>query len=1100
MEKTEILRHTKELIPMLHFKFPYSAEEWSEKLIIENYHSHSNDSNPSTVDSPISKEDYAKHNTELGRKCLFTMEHGWQGNQFKNYDIAEKYGLKYIHGTEAYWVKDRHEADNANCHIIVHAVNAEGREDINFALSRANEDGYYYKPRLDLELLFDIPKENVIVTSACVAGWKYEDAEQIWLKIHEHFGDNFFLEVQPHNTQKQKELNKRILKLSQKTGIQLIAGMDSHYIVDDDDVRRDQLLEYKGITYPDEEGWYLDDPDGFTAMERFIEQGVLPNRDIIMALMNTNIFSSDYVKPIVLDRSFKIPTLYPNDTYEQKVKRYHNLLNEAYRAEKRKSKEKVEGIKYEAKQVVDSKVVDYFLTSHAIVKDAVENEGGVLTTTSRGSAASFYTNKLLGLTTVDRFEAEVPIYPERFLTAERVNAGSMPDIDLNITEQAPFVRASRKLLGEHGCYPLMTIGVLKEKSAWQLYATNANVDAQTVFKISKYIDAYNKALKHADDDMKDTIQLKDYIPDPYYDIFMQSKDYQSITMQLGVHACGHMLLNGDIRREVGLVSAVSESTGKRTLVAAIEGSYLDEFGYVKEDFLIVDSVGLTYELFQAINQPVPSFDDLRDMVYGDKATWDIYEKGITVAVNQCEQDATRQKVMKFKPQSLAELAQFIAAIRPGFASLLNTFLNRQEYSTGEPKIDDLLSDTTHFMIYQESIMKVLGFLGLEMGETYKVIKSISKKKLKGEKKEHLLQELRVAWQKDFGNMDNFERVWKVISDAAAYSFNAPHALSMAGDSLYAAWFKAHHTAVFYEVAIRHYQRKGKKEKVAALFKEALQFFGYVSGSYKFGDDNRLVHVDEKRHMITPNLSIIKGFGETVAEKLCELGQNKPKTFYEASLALKNVGINSTVVRKLIQIDYFDCYGDIPTLLKIQAICEGLDYGEFKQLSKKKINDLNLPVELIAQYGHETKTLYNQIDVDTLYPLLFENLNVAPLNPALKLRWESEILGVCSTTIPSANKRYYIVQDIEEKKAFSNLTLYRVADGRVNTCKVWNRSLDGVDPIGVGSLLYIRSTKKQNQREKSGEINPTTGKPKYVPIPDKFEFWLDLFSVEEEIGE
>ena len=119
---------------------------------------------------------------------------------------------------------------------------------------------------------------------------------------------------------------------------------------------------------------------------------------------------------------------------------------------------------------MDSGVVDYFLTSKKIVEDAVNNEGGILTTTSRGSAASYITNKLIGLTTVDRFNADIPIYPERFLTKERVDAGMMPDIDLNIAEQEPFVRATRKLLGEYGCMPLMAIEKLKKKAAWQLYA------------------------------------------------------------------------------------------------------------------------------------------------------------------------------------------------------------------------------------------------------------------------------------------------------------------------------------------------------------------------------------------------------------------------------------------------------------------------------------------------------------------------------------------------------------------------------------------------------------------------------------------------------
>lgn len=183
------------IIPTLKFDFPYSAEEYKEHLYLENYHCHKDFSNTSTPDCAESIENYAARIKEFGTKCLYSGEHGSQGNQFLVYTVAEKEKLKYRHSTEAYWVKNRLEKDKANCHMVIVAKNAIGRGDINYMLSIANEDGYYYKPRIDLDLLFQIPKDNIIVTSACIAGWKYEDAEDVWIKIHDYFGDNFFLEV-----------------------------------------------------------------------------------------------------------------------------------------------------------------------------------------------------------------------------------------------------------------------------------------------------------------------------------------------------------------------------------------------------------------------------------------------------------------------------------------------------------------------------------------------------------------------------------------------------------------------------------------------------------------------------------------------------------------------------------------------------------------------------------------------------------------------------------------------------------------------------------------------------------------------------------------
>lgn len=1088
----------KKIIPTLTFKFPYSAEDYVKNLYLENYHCHKDFSNTSTPDCAESINAYADRVHEFGTKCLYSGEHGSQGNQFQVYKVAESEHLKYIHSSEVYWVKDRKEKDRANCHMIVAAKNAEGRGDINFALSMANIDGYYYKPRIDLELLFNIPKDNVIVTSACVAGWNYKDAEDIWLKIHKYFGNNFFLEVQYHNTDKQKELNKKILRIAKEHNIQIICGLDSHYVKEENAVKRDQILKYKNINYPDEEGWYLDYPDTQTVIKRFEEQGVLNREEIYRAIMNTNVFVAE-CEEIVLDRKFKIPSVYKGKTYKEKCKIYKDVLNKAYAKEKEKSKEKDDGIRYEAKQVMEAGVVDYFLTSKAIVDDAIKNEGGILTTTSRGSAASFITNKLLGLTTVDRFNADIPIYPERFLTKERVLAGQMPDIDLNVATQEPFVKAARKLLGEHGCYPLMAIEKLKEKAAWQLYAGANEVKPEDANQISKYLNEYNKALKYVDEDEKDDIHVEDYIPEEYTELFKQSNEYQGITINLKVHACGHFIFDGDIRREVGLISAVSESTGKRTVCAAIEGGYLDEFGYVKEDFLIVDSVYLTYKFFHSIGMEVPTFDELRHMIDGDKKTWNIYANGITCCVNQCEKEATTNRVKKYKPQNLAELSSFIAAIRPGFASLLSTFLNREPYTTGEKKIDDLLSDTAHFMIYQESIMKVLSFLELKMAETYGVIKNISKKKYKlhPEMLKELQERLIEGWKAEIGKTDNFNNVWNVIESSGSYAFNSPHAYSMGGDSAYQAWFKAHHTKTFYEVAINHYQEKNKKDKIDALVKEAIKFWGYKLGDYEFGADNRKVTINEENKLIYPNLSSVKGFGEGVVDALYELGQSEYKTFTDVLTALFSNSINKTIVNKLIRINYFKKYGDVNTLLEITRLYDLLNGA--KQIFKDKAEKNNIPFDILEKHGNETAKQFNKLDSKQIIKELISNIPYRELTLKERLDNQREVLGIVSDSDSKVSKRLYYVSELDIKKSIVNVHLFEIYSGKTREVKMWTSQYNR-NPFDLGAILYIISLEKKNKKEPTGEINPVTGKKIYKEVPDKFEFWLSKFVIKNDIEE
>jgi len=1077
------------IIPSLSFKFPYNVDDYLENLYCENYHKHTYHSNVSTPDCAEPIENYAEKTIEYKGRCLFSGEHGNQGNQFEAYKIAKKYELKYRHSAEAYWVKNRIEKDRTNCHIVLVAKNEIGREDLNFALSIANEDGYYYKPRIDLELLFNIPKDNMIITSACVTGWKYEDAEDIWLKVHEHFGDNFFLEVQNHNTPSQKFLNEKILEISKKYGIQIICGLDSHYVKPENTIKRDQILKYKGITYEDEEGWYLDYPNNKEIFERFKRQGVLNNEEILTSMMNTNVFINE-CEETVFDQSFKIPCVYPNTTYEERTKIFKKIINDSYKHEKLKTPEKVAGIRYEVGEYVDSGVVDYPLTNYHIISKAVNEKGGILTTTSRGSAASFITNKLLGFTTIDRFNCEIPIYPERFLTKDRVLSGQMPDIDYNVAVQEPFVEATRELIGYHSCYPLMAIEKLKEKAAWQLFAGANDVEPEVANEISKFIDKYNDKLKYADEEDKEFIHIEDFIPEEYLEIYKGSLEYQGITINLKAHPCGYLLLEGDIRRKIGLINAVSETTGKRTLCACIEGNYLDEFGYVKNDYLIVDSVHLTHKFFQSIGKEVPTFDELREMIQNDEATWEIYEKGITCCVNQVEKESTTKKAKQYKAKTLAESSAFIAGIRPGFKSLLGTFLARENYTTGEKIIDDLLTDSYHFMLYQESIMKLLSFLGLPMGEAYGVLKAISKKKLKGEKLDKLKSTLKENWIKIFNNLDNFDNIWDVIEDSARYAFNAPHALSMGGDSAYQAWFKAHHTTKFYEVAINHYQDKENKKKIDALVKEALTFYGYRLGDYEFGIDNRRVNIDEQNKVIYPNMSSIKGFGEKVSQTLFELGQSKYNNFIEFLDSLKGVGINKTVIEKLVKLNYFKQFGGVNYLLQI--IKWNDIFGESKEISKAKIEEYGIKLDFVLGYGNETAKKVTKLRNKDLLQDIISNIENIPLTTKEIIDNQKEILGIITFSDNQYSYDIYYISELEVLKSITKVILYRIKYGETIETKMWTNQYNK-QPFDQGDFLFVKVIDEKPQKEPTGEINPDTGKKIYREVDGTVEYWIPKYS-------
>lgn len=1114
---------------------------------MENYHKHTTWSDLVQIDSTTSVEEFMRLSDKYGCKCYFSGEHGYPGEWLKMYDICKNTldentrkkmqlnnPIAFRYSAEVYWVKDkdkifyekytdkkgkeqvREKKDNANCHMVLVARNYNAIRKLNYIISCAHVDGFYYKPRIDLKLLFELNKNDVYITSACIAGWKYEDAEEIWLKIWEHFGDSFFLEYQTHNSKEQKALNKKIYEMSQKYGIQTIIGLDTHYISKEDCIKRDNLLKRKGLHYEEEDGWYMDFPNGEEAYRRMTDQAVLPSEEILYAMMNTHVFING-CQDMTYDTGFKIPILdeYKDYDYQKRADVLHKILEDKYEQEDEEhhTPDRKEGMLYEFGEVKDSGTVDYFLDNSTLVDLAISKYGGQLTTTSRGSASSYYSSKLLGFTTMDRFEAEVPIYPERFITKERIlSSHQMPDIDFNVSSQEPFVKAARELFGKHGCYPLLAVGTLGEKSGFKLYADIKGIEPSVANDISKAIDQYNEAIKQADDeeDKKD-IHIEDYITDKeHLKIFNDSKSYQGIIEQAKVHACGFMLFNGntrdkdvvgygDIRYEIGLIRCHSESTGKSTIVANIEGGMLDSYGYVKDDFLIVDVVGIIYKLYHSIGREVPTVSELRKMVSGDELTWKMYSMGATCSLNQCEKASTTKKVMKYKPQNVKELAAFIAGIRPGFKSLINGFLDRIEYSNGEKAIDELLKDCFHYMLYQEAVMKIFSWLGIPMKDSYDTIKKISKKKLKGEALKHVEDTLKQHWSENIGNLDNFDPVYKVIKDSARYSFNAPHALAMANDSLYEAWMKAHHTSKFYEETLNHYQAKGDKNKVNDLIKEAKAFFGYSMASYEYGKDNSKFTIDDGTKTIYPNLSSVKGIGEKAVLDMVAISKQGIDNFVDIYKSIKGTSINASVFEKLVKIGYFKKFGSVKQLLSIMKIYDdwkGSNGNGRKTISKADISKLGLDGINIRRYatdvtksGKVSDKQFTNVDWIGIVKELASKVPDEEFGILQLVKFQYEVLKYVDYVDESIEWRYVVVTDLNTSYS-PKFNAYSINNGKVVEMKV-HKAKPKFDknvvnsfkeiPFEDGDILYIKIVKKQPKKHKVND--------EWVVVPDTFEWWI-----------
>ena len=1006
---------------------------------------------------------------------LSSCEHGTQGNFRECATLAEKYGLKWRYVTEAYFVKDRFEKDKTNAHMILAAKTAKGIGDLNFALSEANISGYYYRPRIDLDILSGLDPKDVFVTTACVGGiyrYGFEEAEKLILTLASRFRGSFMLEIQYHEFARQKEVNQFLLRMYRKHGIPLIMGCDSHFIHPEDKVLRDQRLEANHIVYEEELDFHMDYPTDDEAFDRFIKQGVFSKAQILEAMENTNVFLD--FEDVQLDRSRKIPTLYPNLSQVERNQLYRDIVYgewEKYAAAAGLTEEeqsaRLEGIAYEVDTIMSTNMSDYFLLDYEIAKRAKEL-GGVLTPTGRGSAVSYFTNMLLGLSSVDRYSIPVEMFPDRFISADRILSGSSPDIDLNCGNVEVFQQAQEEVLGKWRSAPMVAYGTLKRLSAWKMYCRANNVPFDTANELSDKLRAYETAAKYAAEEERDNVF--DYIPKEYHEYVRMSEKYLGMVDSISPHPCAHLLCTEDIRREIGIYR-LNPKTGKKKPVYAafIDGNTAEAFGYLKNDLLSVQVVKINREAYQRAGVPQPDVRELLRLTQNDPAAWRMYADGLVMGLNQVEQDATREKVMRYKPRNITELASFVAAVRPGFKSMLPVFLERKRFTYGIPAFDTLIQTremASSFVLFQEQIMKTLQYAGFTAPESYAAIKAISKKK--SEKvlplRERFLQGFAARiLQEDSDTQkaaDMSAKVWQIIEDTTEYLFNSSHAVCVALDSLYGAYAKAHYPMEYYVTLLRNYTEKGDKERIALVKEEMLKGFGIRVVPCRFRQDNRDYFLDHAGKTISDALASVKHISGRVAEALYDMRNRVYPTFTDLLYAMEtHSAFDATNVQALIRMGYFEEFGTAGKLLRL--------YQEFKRGSSR-FSKTHIP-------GTQQKRLENLRAMEADMPE--EEIPLAE-----QVKFEVEHYGTVVSVFHT--DRQYAVLDVDVRYS-PKLRLYNLNTGTIGVMKARKDDYKK-QPVEVGDILTLRKW------EKRPAYRYTDGKP--VKKDGVYDLWLSKYTV------
>lgn len=1125
-------------------------------LQYEPYHVHTCYSNCLTQpDSTMFIKDYAEEYRKRGHKVLCISEHGNRSNVWEQYDICESfkhgdnpYEMIPLAAAETYFVPDRlaevdGKRDGRNFHLILVAKDMEGYYQLNEALSEANLTGFYKRARVDFDILSRLDYKHFLCTTACVAGITCDqDYERLACQLHEIFRENFYLEIQHHPQKVQVEANTKILRLYGKYHWPLIYGTDSHYINKWESVLRKELLLSAKITYGDEDEFMLHLPTAEEAFNLLTEQGVFVKARIEEAMENTLILRE--FEGVHFTNEKKIPVIHPELPLERRNYMYKKLCCDEYiRKAGMPTKEEAAQIHEEMDTIANTETADYFLTLKEML-DKGREYGGVVTTTGRGSGASFSTNYSLGFTSINRLRCPVKMYPERFISEDRLVNG-LPDLDINMANVPAFERAGKEILGEYGCLPMIAYGTVKTLSAFKLLARARNLDFETSNEISKQIQNYEMDVKHAiennaddpDYDVDDDIQIESYVDEQYLSLIEASKSYKGIVTSLVPHPCAHLLLDKDIRREIGVVQVKARSGNKDAVYAAfIDGRTADKLNYVKMDMLRVDIVKIISETFALAGLPVMTVDELLNAVKNDTKVWDLYKNGITMGLNQVEREKSSQRCMQYKPKNVEELCAFVAAIRPGFKSMLATFLAREHFEYGIPSLDSLLKTDAipdSFLIFDEQILQILKAAGIPGPDAYACTKAIKKKKY--DKVMSYKERFKEGFSKRLRETENatedkanevVEEIWTIIENAASYMFCAAHAFSMACDSLYAAWLKVHYPYELYVTMLKLYDEKKNMDKISAIIAEMKRYKDIKLLAGKWGQDNRDWLVDKENQTISQSISSIRYMSKQVAEDLYALSQQdevvigteivKPKLNKEGKAALKALKLagtqtNSEDALKDIEKQVNDLYEDerylevkggifdtkvkldcftnllralqMNTCLDTRQIKILIELGYFAEFggSKTLIRIYNEFFEGENKLTKQIKSYNQRLDAIREFEnsILDEELPIRE-----KLRSEQENIGLCLSIDPEANKCTYFVRAVDEKWG-TTVTLYSISNGKSGNVRFRKADIQK-QPVVPNQIIKILDGNSSPRYTYKGG--------KRAQIPGEKDYWVKSYQI------
>ena len=1018
---------------------------------------------------------------ELGMDACAITDHGVMYGVIEFYKACKAEGIKPIIGCEVYvapgsrFEKGKEKSAERYNHLILLAENDTGHKNLMKLVSRGFTEGFYYKPRVDYELLSEY-HEGIIASSACLAGivptklrnGDYEGAKAEAMRLQDIFGENnFFLELQDHGLSEQKFVNQGLMRISSETGIPLVATNDCHYLYKEDAEAHDVLIciqTQKNVYDEDRmkyEGgqFYVKSPEEMEEVFHYIPEAI-HNTEEIARRCNVEIEFGKYHLP-----QYPVPEGYTSLSYLNKLcedgfkKRYEGA-NEATEAMLR------ERLKYETDTITSMGFVDYFLIVWDYINFAKENH--IAVGPGRGSAAGSIVAYCLGITGVDPIRYNLLF--ERFLNPERV---TMPDIDVDfcVLRRQEVIDYVTEKYGREKVVQIVTFGTMAAKMVIRDVGRALDLPYSFCDKVAKMIPnelkmniekalLINPDLKRLYDEDEEAKKLIDL-----------SRRLEGLPRHTSIHAAGVVISKREVDRYVPVSTS---SDGAVTTQYTMET--IEQLGLLKMDFLGLRNLTVIEKAVELVNRNRKKAGrdelDIEKIDMEDENIYLMISEGRTEGVFQLESPGMTSFMKKLRPDNIEDIIAGISLYRPGPMDFIDDYINGKrnaaaiEYDCEE--LVPILKSTYGCIVYQEQVMQIVRDLaGYSYGQSDLLRRAMSKKKdsvMKEERKNFVYGDESKGIPGCVANGVSEQvanKIYDKMIDFAKYAFNRSHAAAYAFITYQTAYLKYYYpkeymaallTSVMSNTGkVSEYILSGKEMGIAILppdVNEGEGNFTAASGGIRYG------------------MSAIKGLGENVTDAIVrdreERGPYKSLTDLIERLA---GSINKKGLEALIKS------------------------GALDGLSGSRREKMAVYEQVLDSISHEKHSkmagqlsLFDIAPKDDLSALEVKMPVLGEFDVETKLAFEKEMLGVYLSGHPLES-----YQDM--LKSVCNATsldfAYDEEEGMVNVAP-------GKDYIlgGIASVVNIKLT-RNNQRMAFITLEDLVGSVEVIVFPRDFEKYREL---------